>query len=425
MSELRIAIAGLGVVGAETARQLVTAADRLSARAGVALRLVAISARSDKDRGFDAAGLAFEADALALATRDDVDVVVELIGGADGVACELVEASLNAGKHVVTANKALIAHHGQRLAGLAEQNGVRLKFEAAVAGGIPALKVLREGLAGNEIKRVTGILNGTCNYILSEMTQTGRGFDDVLSEAQDKGYAEADPSFDVDGVDAAHKLAILAALAFAEQIDFEAVQVSGIRQITDTDIAYAGELGYIIKLLGHAEPQTPAVVQPCLVAKTGQLAQISGALNAVEFRAEPVQTILCTGPGAGAGPTASAVLADLIDVASVRGGLPFGMRVGQLAKAAPKTDKLARRFYLRLMVNDETGVLSAVTSILRDKQISVESMLQKGQSDDAPVALVLTTHPTEQSRIQTASDILSEARFVSGAVLALPIIDEA
>ena len=326
---------------------------------------------------------------------------------------------------MVTANKALIAHHGQRLAGLAEQNGVRLKFEAAVAGGIPALKVLREGLAGNEIKRVTGILNGTCNYILSEMTQTGRGFDDVLSEAQDKGYAEADPSFDVDGVDAAHKLAILAALAFAEQIDFEAVQVSGIRQITDTDIAYGGELGYIIKLLGHAEPQTPAVVQPCLVAKTGQLAQISGALNAVEFRAEPVQTILCTGPGAGAGPTASAVLADLIDVASVRGGLPFGMRVGQLAKAAPKTDKLARRFYLRLMVNDETGVLSAVTSILRDKQISVESMLQKGQSDDAPVALVLTTHPTEQSRIQAASDILSEARFVSGAVLALPIIDEA
>lgn len=425
MSELRIAIAGLGVVGAETARQLVTAADRLSARAGVALRLVAISARSDKDRGFDAAGLAFEADALALAARDDVDVVVELIGGADGVACELVEASLNAGKHVVTANKALIAHHGQRLAGLAEQNGVRLKFEAAVAGGIPALKVLREGLAGNEIKRVTGILNGTCNYILSEMTQTGRGFDDVLSEAQDKGYAEADPSFDVDGVDAAHKLAILAALAFAEQIDFEAVQVSGIRQITDTDIAYAGELGYIIKLLGHAEPQSPAVVQPCLVAKTGQLAQISGALNAVEFRAEPVQTILCTGPGAGAGPTASAVLADLIDVASVRGGLPFGMRVGQLAKAAPKTDKLARRFYLRLMVNDETGVLSAVTSILRDNQISVESMLQKGQSDDAPVALVLTTHPTEQSRIQAASDILSEARFVSGAVLALPIIDEA
>ena len=181
MSELRIAIAGLGVVGAETARQLVTAADRLSARAGVALRLVAISARSDKDRGFDAAGLDFEADALALATREDVDVVVELIGGADGVACELVEASLNAGKHVVTANKALIAHHGQRLAGLAEQNGVRLKFEAAVAGGIPALKVLREGLAANEIKRVTGILNGTCNYILSEMTQTGRGLDDVLT----------------------------------------------------------------------------------------------------------------------------------------------------------------------------------------------------------------------------------------------------
>ena len=425
MSELRIAIAGLGVVGAETARQVVKAADRLSARAGRALRLVAVSARFRTDRGFDMSGVAFEADAVTLAARDDVDVVVELIGGADGIALELVEAALRAGKHVVTANKALIAHHGQRLAGLAEEAGVRLKFEAAVAGGIPALKVLREGLAGNEIKRVTGILNGTCNYILSEMTQTGRGFDDVLAEAQAKGYAEADPSFDIDGVDAAHKLAILAALAFAEQIDFEAVQISGIRQITDTDIAYAGELGYIIKLLGHAEAQASATVQPCLVAKTGQLAQIGGALNAVEFRAEPVQTILCTGPGAGAGPTASAVLADLIDVASLRGGLPFGMRVGQLAKAAAKTDHPARRYYLRLMVNDETGVLSAVTSILRDQHISVESMLQKSQSDDAPVALVLTTHPTEQRQISAASQILSEARFMSGQVLALPIIDEA
>ena len=424
MPELNIAIAGLGVVGAETARQLVRAADSLSARAGTPLRLVAVSARHDKDRGFDMTGIDFVADPVALAARDDVDVVVELIGGSDGVALDLVDAALAAGKHVVTANKALIAHHGQRLAGRAEEGGVRLKFEAAVAGGIPALKVLREGLAGNEIKRVTGILNGTCNYILSEMTQTGRSFDDVLAEAQAKGYAEADPSFDIDGVDAAHKLAILAALAFAEQIDFDAVQISGIRQITDTDIAYAGELGYIIKLLGHAEPQTPATVQPCLVAKTGQLAQIGGALNAVEFRAEPVQTIVCTGPGAGAGPTASAVLADLIDVASSRGGLPFGMRVGQLAKAAAKTNKLARRFYLRLMVTDETGVLSAVTAILRDQQISVESMLQKSQSDDAPVALVLTTHPTEQSRIEAAGKILSEARFVTGDVLALPVIDE-
>ena len=299
--DLTIAIAGLGVVGAETARQLVQAADRLSARAGRCLRLVAVSARSDSDRGFDRTGIAFEADALALARRADVDVVIELIGGEGGIAMALVETALQAGKHVVTANKALIAHHGQRLAEVAEQASVRLKFEAAVAGGIPALKVLREGLAGNDIRRVTGILNGTCNYILSEMTQTGRGFDDVLAEAQAKGYAEADPSFDIDGVDAAHKLSILAAMAFAEQIDFGALQVTGIRQVTDTDISYAGELGYVIKLLGHAQPQSPATVQPCLVAKTGQLAQISGALNAVEFRAEPVQTVLCTGPGAGAG----------------------------------------------------------------------------------------------------------------------------
>ena len=424
-SDLTIAIAGLGVVGAETARQLVQAADRLSARAGRRLCLVAVSARSDSDRGFDRTGIAFEADALALAKRADVDVVIELVGGEGGIALEIAETALQAGKHVVTANKALIAHHGQRLAGLAEQAGVRLKFEAAVAGGIPALKVLREGLAGNQIKRVTGILNGTCNYILSEMTQTGRSFDDVLAEAQAKGYAEADPSFDVDGVDAAHKLAILAAMAFAEQIDFGAVQVTGVRQITDTDIAHAGELGYVIKLLGDAQPQSPATVQPCLVAKTSQLAQIGGALNAVEFKAEPVQTVLCTGPGAGAGPTASAVLADVIDVAASRGGLPFGMRVGQLAHATKKTDNRARRYYLRLMVMDETGVLSTVTSILRDQKISVESMLQKGHSDDKPVALVLTTHPTASAQIEAACSSLSSASFISGEVMALPIVDEA
>ena len=424
-SELTIAIAGLGVVGAETARQLVKAAERLSARAGRCLRLVAVSARSDTNRGFDQTGIIFEADALALARRADVDVVIELVGGEGGVALALVETALQGGKHVVTANKALIAHHGQRLAGLAEKAGVRLKFEAAVAGGIPALKVLREGLAGNEIQRVTGILNGTCNYILSEMTQTGRSFDDVLAEAQAKGYAEADPSFDVDGVDAAHKLAILAAMAFAEQVDFDAVQITGIRQITDTDIAYAGELGYVIKLLGHAQPQSPATVQPCLVAKTSQLAQIGGALNAVELTAEPVQTLLCTGQGAGAGPTASAVLADVIDVAASRGGLPFGMSVGQLARSTQKKDKQVRRYYIRLMVMDETGVLSAVTSILRDQRISVESMLQKGQSDDKPVALVLTTHPTAPDQIKSACSSLSLASFITGAVMALPIVDEA
>ena len=424
-SELTIAIAGLGVVGAETARQLVQAAERLSARAGRCLRLVAVSARSDTNRGFDQTGIIFEADALALARRADVDVVIELVGGEGGVALALVETALQEGKHVVTANKALIAHHGQRLAGLAEKAGVRLKFEAAVAGGIPALKVLREGLAGNEIQRVTGILNGTCNYILSEMTQTGRSFDDVLAEAQAKGYAEADPSFDVDGVDAAHKLAILAAMAFAEQVDFDAVQITGIRQITDTDIAYAGELGYVIKLLGYAQPQSPATVQPCLVAKTSQLAQIGGALNAVEFTAEPVQTLLCTGQGAGAGPTASAVLADVIDVAASRGGLPFGISVGQLAPAIQKKDKQVRRYYIRLMVMDETGVLSAVTSILRDQRISVESMLQRGQSDDKPVALVLTTHPTAPDQIKSACSSLSLASFITGAVMALPIVDEA
>ncbi len=425
MSNLSIGLAGLGVVGSKTAELLISRANYWLNKTGRLICLTAVSARDkNKERGVDLTSVDFEADAISLAQRNDIDVVIELIGGSEGPARTLVETALHSGKHVVTANKALIAHHGHALVALAEQKGVKLFFEAAVAGGIPALKVLREGLAANQIHRVTGILNGTCNYILSEMTQTGRDFDDVLAEAQAKGFAEADPSFDVDGIDAAHKLAILAALAYGEQIDFLSVNIAGIRSITDTDIAYAGDLGYVIKLLGIAERSGIRAVQPCLIACSGQLANINGALNAVAFEAEPVKTILITGPGAGAGPTTSAVIADVLDIASGRGALPFGRAVDTLDPPSQVThDPEERRYYLRAMVPDRAGVLSAITSILKEKDISIESMLQKGQSDDAPVALVMTLHPAQSDKVSAACDALSETDFINGNVLALPILD--
>lgn len=425
MGALRIGIAGLGVVGAEVAKLLLNRADGLAAQAGTHMQLTAVSARSrTKNRGFSMDGLTFVDNPVDLANRDDVDIVVELMGGADGAALTLTEAALKAGKHVVTANKAMIAHHGQKLAERAEAKGRALMFEAAVAGGIPALKSLREGLAANEILRVSGILNGTCNYILSEMTETGRDFESVLKEAQEKGYAEADPTFDVDGIDAAHKLAILASIAFGQQIDFNNVQVQGIRQITDIDISYAGELGYTIKLLGIASKGQNPAVMPCLVPSQSQLAKVSGALNAVEYDADPVQTIVCVGPGAGAGPTASAVLADIIDIAANRGGLAFGRASHLLTKTetAATTDNY-QRYYMRLKVADRPGVLSDLTAILRDEGISVASMLQKGQSVDAPVSLVLTTHRSTNAAIARAAKALQTLDTVFDTPHAMPILD--
>ena len=422
---LNIGIAGLGVVGAEVAKLLLTRSAIFADKAGHELRITAVSARSrGKDRGFSLDAIVFVDNPVELAERDDVDLVIELMGGSDGPALQLVTNALKAGKSVVTANKAMIAHHGQELAQLAEASGAALMFEAAVAGGIPALKTLREGLSANDIVRVSGILNGTCNYILSEMSETGRDFESVLKEAQEKGYAEADPTFDVDGIDAAHKLAILSALAFGHQVNLSDVDIHGIRPITDIDIAYAAELGYTIKLLGIAAKGQKPSVKPCLLPSHSQLAKISGALNAVEFDADPVQSVICVGPGAGAGPTASAVLADIIDIATSRGGLPFGKPTDKLSSASnTNSDGGYLRYYIRLKVEDRPGVLSEVTSVLRDENISVASMLQKGQSADAPVSLVLTTHHTTQNAVLTAVDKMQEMDILFGAPLALAILD--
>jgi homoserine dehydrogenase len=316
---LRIGIAGLGTVGRGCLELLQANRDLMVERCGRPILVTAVSARDrGRDRGVDLSTVRWFEDARLLAADPDVDVVLELIGGSEGIAREVVEAAVAAGKSVVTANKALLAHHGTTLARQAEVAGVSLGYEAAVAGGIPIIKVLREGLAANGITRVYGILNGTCNYILSTMRESGREFAEVLAEAQALGYAEADPSFDIDGVDAAHKLAILTALAFGCEVNFAGVHCEGIRQVSALDIAFAGELGYRIKLMGLARVINGGVeqrVHPCMVRKEAPIANVEGVFNAVVADGDFVGTVLAEGRGAGAGPTASAVVADLMDIA--------------------------------------------------------------------------------------------------------------
>ncbi len=422
---LRVGIAGLGVVGGETARQLSHRGAEIAAVAGRSFTITAVSARSrTADRGFDMSGIAWVEDAADIAARDDVDIVVEMIGGESGVALDLVRASLQAGKHVVTANKALLAHHGAELAALAEEKGVGLMFEAAVAGGIPAVKALREGLSGNRVSRVSGILNGTCNYILTRMEKTGEAFADVLADAQRLGYAEAEPSLDVDGIDAAHKLTILAAIAFGQTPQFDRVAISGIRDVSAVDFAYAAQLGFRIKLVGVAEPGRMPRMQTCLLPMSTQLAKVDGVLNAVAFEGEPVGGTVLTGPGAGAGPTSSAVLSDLVDIATGRIPHSFGRPVADLQDGAEVENGAGpdTPFYVRLMVVDKPGVLADVTSVLQIHGISVESLLQQGRAPQDVVALVMTTHEVRVERLMSALSEIEALSCVQAPPVAMPIL---
>ena len=406
---LCIAVAGLGTVGAGVLKLLTDNADIIAARAGRPITVGAVSARDrNRDRGVPLSTLRWYDDPVALATDPGTDVVVELIGGSEGPARDLVEAAIRAGKPVVTANKALLAVHGAAIAELAEARGVPLAFEAAVAGGIPVIKALREGLAGNRISRVSGILNGTCNYILTVMRERGREFADVLSEAQKLGYAEADPSFDVDGIDAAHKLAILAALAFGRPVAFDAVHVEGIRHVSALDIAFADELGYSIKLLGIAvqtEAGVAARVHPCMVPRAAPIARVDGVFNAVVAEGDFVGRVMLEGRGAGAGPTASAVVADLVDLARGRLTPVWGAGSGELSNA-PSVPMSAHvgAYYLRLMVLDRPGVIADVTAVLRDHGVSMGSMLQRGRSPGEAVPVVLVTHDTNEAAMRAAMD---------------------
>jgi homoserine dehydrogenase len=423
---LRLGIAGLGTVGVGLIELLRKQEALIEDRCGRRLEITAVSSRDrNKDRGVSLDGLTWHDDPLGLVGDPAVDLVVELIGGSEGVAKHLVEAALEAGKPVVTANKALVAHHGAALAALAEGKGASLHFEAAVAGGIPVIKALREGLAGNSFLRITGILNGTCNYILTTMRETGRDFGDVLAEAQALGYAEADPSFDIDGVDTAHKLALLTALAFGSEVDFDGIYLEGIREIGAIDIAFAEEFGFKIKLLGVAESDNGSVFQrvhPCLVDKRAPIAGVEGVFNAVVAEGDFVGTTLFEGRGAGAHPTASAVAADIIDVARGQALPTFTLPVAKLRKLPSKSmDEHVGAYYLRLTCLDEPGVIADVTAALRDSGISVESMLQRGRAEGSShsVPVVITTHETVEAqmkaalaRIESLSAVLEKPRLI-------------
>jgi homoserine dehydrogenase len=423
MDGLKLGVAGVGTVGSGLLRLLAARQESLAVRAGRPIEVVAISARNrQKNRDADISKFRFVDDPVALATDPATNVFVELIGGEDGVAKRAIEAALDSGKHVVTANKALLAHHGSSLAALAEQNGVALNFEAAVAGGIPVVKVIRESLQGNDISRVYGILNGTCNYILSLMEKEGRGFADVLQEAQAQGYAEADPTFDIGGFDTAHKLALLTSLAFGTRTSFESVYVEGIESISPADIKAADDLGYRIKLLGVAVRTDSGIeqrVHPSMVPKHTAIAEVDGVSNCVAIDGDFVGDVMLIGPGAGAGPTASAVMSDLIDIA--RGHIlpPFGTKAEVLEPYKPAQMRAHEGgYYIRLSVYDRPGAFAAIATRMADQGISIESIRQRGLSagpseirrrqNGSPAFVVMITHQTTEAAIRKALAAIEE-----------------
>jgi homoserine dehydrogenase len=418
---LRLGLAGLGTVGASVLKIVTANAAMLAQRAGRPIVVTAVSARDrTRDRGVSMDGIAWHDDPVAVATDPNVDVVVELIGGSSGPAEDVVSAALGLGKSVITANKALLARHGVALARLAEETGAALAFEAAVAGGIPVIKTLRESLAANRITRIYGILNGTCNYILTRMEKEQLSFDACLAEAQRLGYAEADPTFDVEGFDTAHKLSILASLAFGTEIDAEAIYVEGISAITLADIDAADELGYRIKLLGVArrtESGVEARVHPTMVPKSSAVARTDGVLNAVALDGDAVGEIVLVGPGAGGMATASSVIADVVDIARGRAVPAFGRPVADLdpyIRAEMQAHKGG--YYVRLSVYDRPGALAAIATRMAEHGISLESIVQRRRAprSEAPSAplpvdpqpLVLITYATRETEIRDALKLI-------------------
>lgn len=429
---LNIALAGLGTVGGGVVRLIETNAELIARRARRPIRIAAVSARDrTKDRGIDLSRYDWEDDTAALAARPDVDVVVEMVGGSDGPALALARNAIAGGKSLVTANKAMIAHHGLELAAAAEAAGVALKFEAAVAGGIPVIKGLSEGAAANAIDRVYGILNGTCNYILSTMEDTGRDFADVLADAQRLGYAEADPTFDIEGIDAAHKLSILAAIAFGSRLRFDAVETMGISRVKAADIEQARSLGYVIRLIGMAGTDSSdgtcrlfQRVRPHLVPFDHPLAHVDGATNAVVAEGNFMGRLLFQGAGAGDGPTASAVVADIIDIAKGEKGAAFAMPAAELEamEPAPSGHRVGSS-YIRFTVPDRPGVLAVITAAMRDAGVSIESLIQKGDPDqDGEVILAVVTHPGPESAVTEAMRILDGSDSLTARPLVMQIL---
>lgn len=423
---LRLGIAGLGTVGVGVIKIVQEHAAMLEARAGRSISITAVSALSKtKDRGVDLSTYAWEDDPVALARRDDVDVFVELIGGDNGPAKTAVETAIAAGKHVVTANKAMLALHGQELAQAAEASGMNLRFEAAVAGGIPIIKALTEGLAANKITRIMGVMNGTCNYILTRMENAGLPYEDVFKEADDLGFLEADPNLDVGGIDAAHKLVLLSSIAFGTQVNFAGADLEGIGQVTIQDIDHARDMGFRIKLLGVAQMTDAGLEQsmrPSLVPATSPLAQLEGGTNMVVVEGDAVGQIVLRGAGAGEGPTASAVMGDVLDIARgfhipVFGQPATGLQVAKIAKASNTS-----AFCLRLNLKDTPGVMAQISSALADADVSIDRMRQFSHNDrSAPVMIV--THPTKRDAVETAFAAIAHLDVTTQTPLMLSIVD--
>jgi homoserine dehydrogenase len=431
LAPLKVGLAGVGTVGASVVRLVERQREALTARCGRAINIVAVSARSPaKQRDIDLGAIRWVADPVALASDPDIDVFIELIGGEGDPAKRAVEVALGAGKSVITANKALLARHGVALARLAEQQHVALNFEAAVAGGIPIVKTLREGLVGNKLTRIYGILNGTCNYILTRMEREKLTFSECLKDAQRLGYAEADPSFDVGGHDTAQKLAILASLAFGIRVDPEAVYVEGISSITPADLEAADELGYRIKLLGVAVVTETGIeqrVHPTMVPKDSPIAQVMGVTNAVTVDADAVHAITLVGPGAGGMATASAVVSDIGDIARGVRTTPFGRPFARLATSekAPM-QRHEGGYYIRLLALDRPGTFAMIATRLAEQHISIESIVQRhrgtrphGGDDPAsaaePVPVILITYATTEDAVRKALAAVERDKVISGA----------
>ncbi len=417
---LRIGLAGLGTVGSQVAESVLS-----GVIPGVSLSAVCARDKT-RDRGVDLSTVRWVDHPNDLAEAGDVDIIVELIGGTGDPAAALIDAALAAGKSVVTANKALLAARAMHLAVISEASGASLAYEAAVAGGIPVIKTLREALAGNKITRVCGILNGTCNYILSQMESAGLSFDAALRDAQALGFAEAEPELDISGMDAAQKLSLLAGLAFNIQPDTSLISVTGIEAITDQDISYAGEFNSVIRLIGLAAETPDGLVQcvsPMLVRREHTLAQVKNELNAVMLEAQPVGQLFLQGPGAGGGATASAVLSDIADLAQGFGRPIFGMDALQM-EAASVCALPPQAWYLRLALADEPGSMATVTQLLAQNGVSIEEVVQRSRNaGDTHLPVVFITHKVAPANLQAALDSLAQQDRISDQVLALPVFE--
>ncbi len=421
---LRLGIAGLGTVGIGTVKIVQRHAELLARRTGRAVTISAVSARDRlKNRDADLSAYGWEDDPVRLAARDDIDVFVELMGGAEGAALAATRAAIAAGKDVVTANKAMLAHHGHALAAEAEAKGRVIRFEAAVAGGIPVVKALTEGLAGNEIRRVMGVMNGTCNYILTRMESAGLPYAEVFEEARQLGYLEADPNLDVGGIDAGHKLSLLAAIAFGTRVAFDAVELEGIGRISIDDIRRAADMGFRIKLLGVAQMTGRGLEQrmsPCLVPADSPLGQLQGGTNMVVLEGDSVGQIVLRGPGAGEGPTASAVMSDVVEIARGCRISTFGQPAATLAEPVPAKATAPAPHYVRLELTDKPGALAKVATVLGEEGISIDRMRQYGHADTtAPVLIV--THKTTREAVDHAVRRLPATGVVVGEPVAIRI----